>query len=161
MLLRLLCWEGYITVAEEKKDLMPLWALSVAAAAWAVAFYFLIPGWASVREGGKSNRSINQHLSVKGPIFCKKPPKRNFFERGAIGGPSVAVLVKHVSLNIRPALQAPPWSQWSTVHRLGAYHSMTSITYQLHQSSSTLPCPPHEVPDSTWCLKSTEMPLAI
>ena len=69
----------------------------------------------------------------------------------------MAVLVKHASLNIPPALQAPPESQWITVHRLGEYHSMTSIMYQLHQSSSTLPCPPHEVPDSTWCLKSMEV----
>ena len=37
----------------------------------------------------------------------------------------------------------------------------TSVMYQLHQSSSTLPCPPHEVPDSTWCLRSMEMLLAI
>ena len=112
MLLRLLCWEGYITVAEEKKDLMPLWALSVAAAAWAVAFYFLIPGWASAREV----ESINQLNFV--------PPKRNFFERGAIGGPSVAVLVKHVSLNIPPALQAPPESQWITVLSWGGRASL-------------------------------------
>ena len=51
-------------------------------------------------------------------------------------------------LNIPPALQAPPESQWITVHRLGAYHSTTSIMYQ-----RTQPCPSHEVLSLTWCLK--------
>ena len=95
-----------------------------------------------------------------GPIFYSSCCMAHVIYSGPFG------VMKFIQrLNIPPALQAPPESQWITVHRLGAYHTLTSIMYQLHQggpqSSSTLPCPPHEVPDSTWCLRSMEMPLVL
>ena len=87
----------------------------------------------------------------RGPIFYSSCCMAHVIYSGPFG------VMKFIQrLNIPPVLQAPPESQWTTVHRLGAYQSMPGIIDQLRQSSSTQCCPPHEVLSSQWWVNLIE-----